>query len=112
MWIELFGIVLIWAGIVGFMYFCFRALLGIHVPRDVKYARIRIEMESGHVQYGTIPYRSKETLAYSLALVAKAKYRQDKSGEQIKIVADVVKSVMVVHDNWPVNQEKDDGNQD
>lgn len=99
---EILGVFLIWAGVFGLLFFFFRALVGMSSPRDIKLARIRVEMASGAVEYGNIPYRTKEQLAHTLAFLARAKYRRDKS-DQLKIVADVVKSVTVTHDNWPDN---------
>lgn len=97
---ELLGVFLVWAGMFGFLFFFLRTLIGINAGRDIKIARVKVEMQSGTTEYGNIPYRTKEQLANALAFIAKAKYRRDKS-DQLKLVADVVKSVTVTHDNWP-----------
>lgn len=78
--------------------------------RDLKWARVRIEYESGVVTYKTIPYLDQMMLSQLLTITAtKLNYREEKDGLMRKIVPDKVKAVTVVHENWPKPEQNSDG---
>lgn len=73
-----------------------------NLDKNLKIARIRIEYASGTVNYKNLPYLDEVMLSQLLTSAAtKMNYREEKDGNQKRIVPDQVKAITVVHDNWP-----------
>lgn len=85
-------------------------IISAYLRSRVKYARVKVTMDSGAVEYGNLPYSTKAQLEFMLAHLARAKHRKAVEGNVTKIVADTVKEIQVVHENWPKGGH--DGNQD
>lgn len=97
------GLLLVSIG--GFLlgFFLVRNILFVRETlRKLKWARLRIEYESGTVMHKTIPYLDKLTLNHMVSIiVTKGNWREERDGQFKRIIPDKVKAVIIVHENWP-----------
>ena len=77
--------------------------------RQLKWAKIRIDYESGASVTKEIPYLDTVMLSQLLTIAAtKLNYREEVEGTLKQIIPDKVKAVTVVHENWPRSTENNE----
>lgn len=90
--------------VISFGYYLYRYQGDNREP--LKWARFRIEWHSNCFTYREMPYRKERDLDMLMALLSGVGMREEVSFGQKSLIEDKVKSVTIVHTNWPAPKEK------